>query len=152
MPPEIVMQKLRTPIHLPLTQNVERFAIEHENAARAIAIGRAERANVNAFWSTVNRMRTRIVSPGKDFVRLNHFDYLGFSWIRLCINDVNARRAQARHNQVTAFDVWMRRIRAKRRTACIPTKMMQFITKLGHCNFADLAAVGARVRINIYNK
>src|SRR5881394_330547 len=132
MPPEIVMQKLRTPIHLPLTQNVERFAIEHENASGAIAIGRAKRANVNAFWSTVNRMRTRIVSPGEDFVRLNHFDYLGFSRIRLCINDVNARRAQARHNQVPALYVWVRRIRAKRRAACIPTKVMQLITELRH--------------------
>src|SRR5205809_8082187 len=79
MPPEIVMKKLRSTVHFPLAQNVERFAIEHENAARAVAIGCAERADVNAFWTTVNRMRTRIISARENFFRLDHFAELGFS-------------------------------------------------------------------------
>ena len=58
MPPEIVMQKLWAAVHFPLAQNIERFAIEHENAARTIAIGRSKRADVNAFRPTVNGVRT----------------------------------------------------------------------------------------------
>src|SRR5713101_5412500 len=76
MPPEIVMKKLRSTVHFPLAQNVERFAIEHENAARAVAIGRSECANINAFRATVNRVRTRIISARKNLFRFDHFDYL----------------------------------------------------------------------------
>src|SRR5215471_6527733 len=56
VPPKIVMQKLRTAVHLPLAQDLKRFAVEHKNATRAVAIGRTERAHVNAFRSTVNGM------------------------------------------------------------------------------------------------
>jgi len=58
MPPEIVMKKLRSPVHFPLAKNVKCLAIEHENATRAISIGRSKRANVNAFRAAVNRVRT----------------------------------------------------------------------------------------------
>src|SRR5436853_7282723 len=60
MPPKIVMKKLRTAVHFPLAQNLERFAIEHEDAARTVTIGRPKRADVNAFRPAVNRVRTRI--------------------------------------------------------------------------------------------
>src|SRR5438552_17308235 len=62
MPPKIVMKKLWSTVHFPLAQNVECFAIEHENAARAVAIGRPERTHVNAFRSAVNRVRARLIS------------------------------------------------------------------------------------------
>src|SRR5207244_12069351 len=39
MPPEIVMQKLWAPTHLPLTKDFERLTIEHENTPTASAIG-----------------------------------------------------------------------------------------------------------------
>src|SRR6266699_1660443 len=130
MPPEIVMKKLRSTVHFPLAQNVERFAIEHENAARAVTIGRSECANINAFRATVNRVRTRIISARKDFFRFDHFDYLRLSRIRLGVDNVNARRAEPRYNQIAAFDVRMRRIRAKGRAARIPTEVVQLITKL----------------------
>ena len=91
MPPEIVLEKLWTPVHLPLTQNVERFAIEHENAARAVAIGRSERANVNAFRSTVNRVWTRIIRARKNFFWLDHFGDLRFSRVGLSVDNMNAR-------------------------------------------------------------
>src|SRR6266516_2352235 len=58
MPPKIVMQKLRTAVHFPLPENFERFAVEHENAARAVAIRCSKRADVNALGPTVNRVRT----------------------------------------------------------------------------------------------
>src|SRR5207249_9687397 len=34
MPPKIVVQKLRAAVHLPLPQDLERLAIEHENKIR----------------------------------------------------------------------------------------------------------------------
>src|SRR4030095_2240493 len=83
MPPEIVMQKLRAPIHLPLTQDFERLTIEHENAPRAVAIGCSKGANVNAFRPTMNRVRTRIISACKNFFSLDHFHDLWFSRLGL---------------------------------------------------------------------
>ena len=151
MPPKIIMQELRTPVHLPLTQNVERLTIEHENTSWAVAIGRPESADVNAFRPTMNGVRTRIIRARKNFFRLDHFDHLRFSRIGLRVDNVNARRAQPRHNQVTTLDVRMRGVRAKGRTARIPTKVMQLVAKLRHLDLTDALAVGARVGINIDN-
>ena len=92
------MQELRAAIYFPLTKNLERFAVEHENAAWPIAIGRSERTYINAFWPTVNSVRTRIVSARENFLRFDHFDDLWFSRIRLRVDDVNPRRPQPRHN------------------------------------------------------
>src|SRR5436190_7716951 len=138
MPPEIVVQKLRTSVHLPLTQDFERLTIEHENSARPVAIGGSKGTHVNPFRSTVNRVRTRIISAGKNFFRLDHFHDLRFSRIGLDVDDVNARRANSRHNKVTTLDVGVGRIGAKRRTARVPPEMMQFITELWHPDLAYL--------------
>src|SRR5438034_3671546 len=124
MPPKIVLQKLRAAVHLPLAQDLERLAIEHENTSRPVAIGSSKRADINTFRSTVNRVRTRIISTCKNFFRFDYFDDLRFSRIGLRVDNVNARRAQSRHDKVTAFNVRMRRIRAERRAARVPTKMM----------------------------
>src|SRR5436190_11888680 len=143
MPPEIVMQKLRAPTHLPLTKDFERLTIEHENTPGAVAIGCSKRANINPFRATMNRVRTRIVSPCKNLFRFDHLNDLRFSRVGLDVDDMNTRRAQPWHNQVTALDVRMRRIRAKRRAARVPAEMMQLIPKLRHFNLADLLAIGA---------
>ncbi len=91
MPPKIVMKKLRTTVHFPLAQNLERFAIEHENAAWAVTIGRPERTDVNAFRAAMNRVGTRIISAREDFFRFDHFNDLRFSRIGLRVDNVNAR-------------------------------------------------------------
>src|SRR5438552_5218196 len=82
MPPEIVMQKLWAPTHLPLTKDFERLTIEHENTPRAFAIGCSKRANVNAFRPAMNRVRTRIVSARKNLLRFDHLNDLRFSRVR----------------------------------------------------------------------
>src|SRR5215813_7738022 len=58
VPPEIVMQKLRSPIHFPLPEDLERLAIEHENTTRAVSIRRAKGTNIDSIRPAVNRMRT----------------------------------------------------------------------------------------------
>ena len=117
-----------------------------------VAVGISERANVNRFRSAVNRVRTRIVGARKNFLRLDDFDDLWFPRIGLRIDDVNTRRADTRHDQVTTFDVRMRRIRTQRRTARVPTKVMQLVTKIWHPHLADALAVRGRLGININNQ
>src|SRR5258708_932000 len=135
------MQKLTAAVDFPLTEDFERLAIKHENAARALAFGISERANVNGFRPAVNRVRARIIRARKNFLRLYHFDDLRISRVGLRIDDVNTRGADTRHDQVTPFDVRMRRIRAERRTTRVPTKVMQFIAKLWHLHLADSLSI-----------
>src|SRR6266700_2228069 len=149
VPPKIVMQKLRPAVHFPLPENLERFAIEHENAAGAVAIGCSKRADVNAFRPAMNCVWTRIIGARKNFFWLDYLNDLRFSRIGLGIDNVNTRRTYSWHNQVTAFDVRMRCIWAQRRAARVPTEMVQLITKLWHSDLAGLSAIGARVGINV---
>src|SRR6188474_2256808 len=102
------MQELIAAVDFPLTENIERLAIQHENAAWPVAIGISERANVNRFRTAVNRVRTRIVGARENFLRLDNFDYLWFPRIGLHIDDVNTRRANTGHHQVTPFYMRMR--------------------------------------------
>src|SRR5215510_8721337 len=135
------MQKLLAAVDFPLTEHFKRLAIEHEDAARAVAVGISERANVNRFRTAVNRVWARIIRARENFLRLDDFDDLWFPRVGLRIDDVNPRGADPRHNQVTSFDVRMRRVRAQCRTARIPSEMMQLITKLWHPDFADALTV-----------
>src|SRR5512143_2833778 len=91
VPPKIVMQKLRVTVDFPLPEHFKRFAVEHENPARTVAVGIPECANVNSFRTTVNGMRTRIIRAGENYLRLDHFDDLWFPRIWLGIDDVNPR-------------------------------------------------------------
>src|SRR5215468_10553138 len=137
MPPKIVMQKLVAAVDFPLTEHFERFAIEHKDAAWPVAAGISERANVNRFRTAVNRMRTRIVCAGENFLRFDDFDDLWFPRIGLRVDDMNPRGPESGHNQVPPFDVRMRRVRTQRGATRIPAEMMQFIAKFRHRDFPD---------------
>ena len=117
-----------------------------------VAVGISERANVNRFRPAVNRVRARIIRARKNFLRFDHFDDLWFPRVGLRIDDVNTRGTDTRHNQVTPFDVRMRRVRTERRTARVPTEVVQFIAKFWHLDLADALAVCGRRRININNQ
>ena len=76
IPPEIVVQQLRTPIDFPSAENVECFAIHDEDAGRsvgAINAGAAERADVNAIGAAVDGMRTRIARFAEHLFRFDDF-------------------------------------------------------------------------------
>src|SRR5439155_2055124 len=152
VPPKIVMQKLTAAVDFPLTEDFERLAIEHENAAGTLAVGISERANVNGFRPTVNRVRARIIRARENFLWLDHFDDLWFSRVGLRIDDVNPGGPDPRHDQVTPFDVRMRRVRTQRRTACIPAEMVQLITEFWHPDLTDTLTVRGRLGININNQ
>src|SRR5438034_6535338 len=118
------MQKLTAAVDFPLTEDFEGLAIEHENPAWPFALGISKRANVNSFRSAVNRVRTRIIRARENFLRLDDFDDLWFSRVGLRVDNVNPRGPDPRHNQVTPFDVRMRRVRTQRRTARVPSEMV----------------------------
>src|SRR5207249_6441526 len=65
---------------------------------------------------------------------------------------VEARGAQAGHDQVTALDVRMRGVRTEGGAASIPAKMMQFIAEVGHGPLADALAESRGILIHINDK
>src|SRR4030095_12321670 len=152
VPPKIVMQKLIAAVDFPLTEDFECFAIEHENAARAIAIRISKRAYVNGFGTAVNGMRARIIRARENFFRLDDFNDFRFSRVGLRVDYMNPRGADPGHNQITPFNVWMRRVRTQRGAARVPPEMMQLIAKFRHPNLADALAVRGRLGININNQ
>ena len=97
-------------------------------------------------------MRTRIIRARENFLRFDDFNDLRFPRVGLRIDDVNPGRPDPRHNQVTPFDVRMRRVRTQRRTARIPPEMMQLIAKLRHLHLPDALTVCGRLRINIHHQ
>jgi hypothetical protein len=84
-----------------------------------------------------------------NIVRLDHFDDLGCTGIWLGVEDMNARRAQARHDQITPLDVRMRRIGTKRGATRVPSEMMQLIAGVRHRDAVDELAILRRLRIEI---
>src|SRR4029077_3614198 len=80
VPPKIVVQKLVAAVDFPLTEDIERLAIEHKNAAWPVAAGISERANVNCFRTAVNCVRARVISARENFLRLDDFNDLWLPW------------------------------------------------------------------------
>ena len=142
VPPGIISEILRPAIHLPLPEHVEGLVIHQEDAARSLALAVAEGGDIDALGAAMHRMRARVTGLVGDFVRLNHPDDLRISRIGLGVEDVNARRPQARHHQIAALDMRMRRVGTQAGGASIPAEMMQLITGVGHRRRADDLGVG----------
>ena len=137
VPPGIISEILRPAIHLPLPEHVEGLVIHQEDAARSLALAVAEGGDIDALGAAMHRMRARVTGLVGDFVRLNHLDDLRVSRIGLGVEDVDARRPQARHHQIAALDMRMRRVGTQAGGASIPAEMMQLITGVGHRRRAD---------------
>ena len=146
VPPEVVRQLLRTAIQLPPAANVERLGIHQEDAARAVAVGRAERAHVDAVRSAVHRVRRGVAGPLGERLRLDHLHDLRLPRIGLRVEDVNPRRVDPRHDQVAPLHVRMRRVRAEARAARVPAEVMQLVAGVRHVGLADQPAVALRRR------
>src|SRR5579862_3936515 len=120
IPPEVVMQLLRTAIDLPFAEDLEALAIEDENARHAIGAvlaGAAERAPVDAFGAAVNGVWTRIAGPAHDLVRFDDLDDARAPWIGLRIDHVQPRRAYAGNDQIATLEERVSGHRRERRRA-----------------------------------
>ena len=65
-------------------------------------------------------------------LHLDHLHDLRVFWIGLGVEDVDARGAQARHDEVPSFGMGMRCIWAQAGTARVPAEMVQFVAALRH--------------------
>src|SRR5262245_21969332 len=137
VPPEIIRKFLRTTIQFPLSEHIEALLIHYENSSRAAAIRSSQRADKDSVGTTMNRMRGRVSRARSQRLRLNHLYDLRVSRIRLGVDDMDTRRMDARHDQVTSLHMRMRSVRAQARAACVPAEMMQFVACVRHVHLAD---------------
>ena len=142
VPPEVVGQLLRSAILLPLARDVEALVIHQEDAAGAVAVRRAERADVDGVRAAVDGVRAAVAALRHQLVRLNRLDDLRAARVRLRVHDVHARRLQARHQQVAPLDVRVRHVRAERRAAGVPAEMVQLVADVRQIEPADNLPVG----------
>ncbi len=144
MPPEIISQLLRSAVDLPAAQHLEGLVVHQEDAARPVARGIAERADIDALRPAMDGVDARVAGLLGDLLGLDHPHDLGRARIGLGVDDVQARGAQARHHQIAALDMGMGRVRAQAGAAGVPAEMMQLVAGVRHVDLADDLAVAAR--------
>src|ERR1700680_5089612 len=115
--------------------------IKLEDAARTFAVGCTERADRDAVRSAMRRVKTRIPRARDDLFRLNDADDLRIARVWLRIDDVDARRTQARDDQIAASNVRMRCIWTQCSAARIPSEVMQFVIGFRHLDLTDTSPV-----------
>src|SRR4029077_102113 len=109
-------------------EHIKFVMIHEEDSASSGSIRCAKRTHVNALRATVDGVRAGITGALKDFLRLDGFHDLELSWIRLGVDNVNPRRSQSGHDEITPFDMRVWGIGTQSRTARVPTKVVQLIT------------------------
>ena len=152
VPPEVVGELLRPAVLLPRALDREVLVVEQEDAARAVAVGVAERRDVDPVGAAVDRVRAAVAGLARDLLGLDHLDDLGLVRVVLDVDDVDARGAQAGHEQVAALDVRVGRPRAQRRGAGVPAEVVQLVADVGHVEPADDLAVGRRAGLEVEDR
>jgi hypothetical protein len=149
VPPEIVGQLLLVTFDLPATAHVEALAVDDEDAARAAAVGIAERADVDAVGTAVDGVWTRVAGAVRDLARLDGLHQRGAPGIGFGVEHVDARGAQARDEQVPALAVRVGRPRTERRAAGVPAEMVHLVAEVRKLGERDDRTVPRRARIEV---
>jgi hypothetical protein len=152
VPPEVVGELLAPAVGLPLALDAEVVVVEQEDAAGSVALRVAERGDVDAVRPAVDRVRAAVAGLARDLLGLDHLDELGRARVVLDVEDVDARRAQAGHQQVAALDVRVRRPRAERRRARVPAEVVQLVPDVRHVEPPDELAVGRRALLQVEHR
>src|SRR6476660_751930 len=105
MPPKIVAKILGPTIHFPFSEDIKAEVIQQEDAARAISAGRAKGADVDTIRAAMHGMRALIAGACKHLLRLDDLYDGRIARVGLDIQHVDARRADTRHDKITAFDM-----------------------------------------------
>src|SRR5206468_10054102 len=140
-PPDVIGQLLRPTIDLPFAFDFECLWIHDQRPPRSIAAWRAERADVDAVRSAVNRVGSGITGTFSQHLRLDHLHNFRILRVGFGVEDMNPRGVDPRNDQVAALHVRMRRIRTQTGTARVPSKVMQLVPWFGHVYAADEFAV-----------
>ena len=132
VPPEVVRELLRAAVVLPGALDREVVVVEQEDAAGPVAVGVAERRDVDPVRAAVDGVRAAVAGLAGDLLGLDDLHELRRARVVLDVEHVDARGAQPGHEQVAALDVRVRRPRAQRRRARVPAEVVQLVAHVGH--------------------
>ena len=152
VPPEIIVQFLRTAIDLPPSEDLEGLAVHDEDAGRSIGTilaTAAERADVDAFRPAVNRVRPRVAGLLEDLLGLDDLVNLRLRGIRFGIHDVNSRGADAGDDEVAPLEECVPGERRQSRRAGIPAEMVKLVALVGHHHRMDDLTVGRGAGLHV---
>src|SRR5215470_5156740 len=91
VPPAVIGELLRPAVDLPAAERLEALMINDEDTARGLAVLIAQRRDINAARSAMDRMRAGIAGLLGDFARFDRFDQSRLARIGLGVEDVDAR-------------------------------------------------------------
>ncbi len=152
VPPEVVRQLLRSAIFLPSPFDLECLGVEHEDAAGRVAVGVAKGVDVNAVRPAVHRVRPAVAGLLNDLLRLDHLDEARLPWVRRGVENVDARRSHAGHDEIAPLHVRVWRVWAQARAARVPPEVMQLVAGIRHVNARDLGAISRRRGIDVEHR
>ena len=135
VPPEVIVQGLRTTIDLPTSQDLECLAVHDEDAGRSIGTilaAATESADVDTFGPAVDRVRPRVTGLPEDLLRLDDFVNLGLGRIRFDVDDVNPRGPHARNDKVAALEECVPGEWRQGGRASVPSEMVKLVALVGH--------------------
>jgi hypothetical protein len=142
VPPEVIGEVLWTARLLPRAADLEGLRVHDEDAAGPVAVGRAERVEVDAVGAAVRRVQARVARLLRDLLRLDHLHQPRRAGIGLGVQDVDARRAQPRHHEVAPLHVRVRRVGTEARAARVPPEVVQLVPGPRHVEAAERLPVG----------
>ena len=146
VPREVVGEILRPAIELPLAANVERFRIEDEDAAGAVAVRRADRVQVDAVRTAVRGVHATVPGPLRNGVSIDDLGDFELPRVGFGVDDMQARRAQARHDEIPALHVRVRRVRTQAGAAGVPAEVVEFVARTRHVQLTHELPVASSTR------
>ncbi len=152
VPPEVVVLVLRATVDLPAAEHVEGFAIHDEDAGRAVGavLARAaERAHVDALGAAVHGVRARVAGLREDLAGFDDLVDARLRRMRLRVDHVDARRAQARDDQEAALEKRVARERRQRRRTGIPAEVVKLVAGVRHRDRVHDFSVGRRTGLHV---
>jgi hypothetical protein len=91
VPPEVVGEALGPTVLLPSSLDLEGVVVEHEDAAGLIAVGVAERADVDAIGTAMDGVRAAVPGFLREFVGFDGLDQLRLPRVGLGVDDLDPR-------------------------------------------------------------
>src|SRR4029450_8472726 len=110
VPPEVVVLGLGSAIDLPAAEDVKRFAVDNEHSRwplGAILAAATKSTHVDAFWPTVDRVRSRVTGFLEHLLGLDDLVNLGRGGIGPGIQDINARGTKPGDDQIAPLQECM---------------------------------------------
>src|SRR5262245_57007666 len=117
--------------------------------AGAVSRGVAERRDVNAVRPAMHRMGPAVARRLDELFRLDDLVEFWIARVRLGVDDVDARGAKARHDQIAPLDMRVWRVRAKAGAAGVPAEMVQLVAWRFQAEVAHDLRIALGFRIDV---